>query len=248
MLIRCRFSTEEPVKVVVGTGSEQTVHYLPPAALKAKSGFFRGCLSGPFKESEEKVITLSDIDPKTFAFFVEWLFSNKVWHVTTKDSKTAEQDEMDKIDVWLLADRLLAEGLQNHCMDSIRHALAVQQWVYGGPKVLCGPSSTSSQLKAYYIEEMAWSMASCRNDPDQWKVWLEELETIFDKADGATSKKLFLAYDAMKDKFDDGEPLQPAEWGGCEFHVHVETSKKECESKFDECVCDACGRWCQCIR
>jgi hypothetical protein len=222
----------------VGTGTEQTTYYLPPAALRAKSGFFRGCLSGSFKESQDKTIKLDDVDPQTFSFFVEWLFSEKVWDVTTVDAKDARQFELDVIAAWLLADRLVAEEFQNYCMDSIRHTHEKQAKIYGNANVLCGQDSTSGQLKAYYTQEMAGCMANARKlqaarQPHQFDSWLDGLDRICNNANGEAFKNLFLTYAEEREKIGtSGRFFEAAKLKGCHWHVHIDTPKEDCEAKF----------------
>jgi hypothetical protein len=112
------------VEVVVGCEHNQTTHYLPPSALTTNSGYFRGCLSGSFKESLDNKIILEDASPHKFAFFVQWLWQGKIWSKDDIDNMAIRQGggliQADMIAVWFLADRFVAEGLQNHCIDSLR--------------------------------------------------------------------------------------------------------------------------------
>ena len=42
------------------------------------SGYFRGALSGTFKEAEEGVVVLEDEDAYTLAVFNTWLYTKKL--------------------------------------------------------------------------------------------------------------------------------------------------------------------------
>jgi hypothetical protein len=234
MLIRRRYAAEEPVQVIVGTRKAQATYYLHPAALKAKSGFFRGCLSGSFKESMDNIISMDDINPRIFAFFVQWLFVGNVWDVDTVQKDHASQTEVDMIDAWYLADRLLAEEFQNYCMDSIRHTAAKQGTVWGCRKALCGQDSASGCLKAYYTQEMAACMANGRKTQSKaYSTWLETLDKVWEDANDEATKNLFLSYISEREKIvDSGKFIEPAKLKGCHWHVHVDTSKKDCEAKF----------------
>ncbi|KPI41025.1 uncharacterized protein AB675_8142 [Cyphellophora attinorum] len=229
-----QYATEETVRVVVGEDGYQVIYHLPPAALKAKSAYFRGCLSGSFKESEQNIITLDDVNPKTFAFFVQWLFSEKIWHVAAVDSKDARETEMNMIDLWILADRLLAEDCQNYCMDSIRATVSHQKTVSGCVKVIGKRVSAGGQLKAFYTQQMASSMARTRKasfdtgHSPKHESWLKELDQVWDQASAEATKDLFLKYMEERERM----YVSPAALAGCHWHVHVDTSKDECEAKF----------------
>jgi hypothetical protein len=81
------------------------------------SCFSRGALSGNFKETDDGVIPLSDIDTQAFDIFIGWMYER-----TLPDSVKVP-DVADEIPVrwraYTLAERLLASGWKHSLMDMI---------------------------------------------------------------------------------------------------------------------------------
>lgn len=60
--------------IIVRVGAEQKDYTLHTKLLELHSGFFRGALSGKFKETKEGVILLEDVDNDAFDVFVDWMY------------------------------------------------------------------------------------------------------------------------------------------------------------------------------
>lgn len=56
------------------TGPEAEPFNLHKDLLCECSAYFRKAFNGSFKEAQERCITLSDLDPKTFRVFMDWLY------------------------------------------------------------------------------------------------------------------------------------------------------------------------------
>ncbi|KAH6639639.1 hypothetical protein C7974DRAFT_410597 [Boeremia exigua] len=63
---------------LIKIGHESTPYYVHKSLLTQHSEYFQRALNGSWKEAEEGVITLEDVECNTFDIFVEWLYTQKV--------------------------------------------------------------------------------------------------------------------------------------------------------------------------
>ncbi|KAF9693742.1 hypothetical protein EKO04_008147 [Ascochyta lentis] len=64
--------------IAVEVGSERVKYYVHKALLEEHSEYFKRALNGPWKEAEEKVVCLDDVECRTFEVFVDWLYTRKL--------------------------------------------------------------------------------------------------------------------------------------------------------------------------
>ena len=98
--------------VIVGT--ERKKYTLHERLLTHHSQYFRGALSGNFKESDDRVVTLEDADTEAFDFLVDWLYDRKLpgFH------KAWDVNRMPlRLHAYVLADRLLMLLLKKALFD-----------------------------------------------------------------------------------------------------------------------------------
>ena len=81
------------------------------------SDYFRGALSGHFKEGKEGVIILEDENPDTFTIFNTWLYTNKM--VGALDGDDVACDPKDLACVYLFGDRYMVPSLKNLVIDEV---------------------------------------------------------------------------------------------------------------------------------
>jgi hypothetical protein len=97
---------DDIIKVLVGTGNQNTfsVH---KDIICAKSKFFKTAFmntNGNWRETEEKLMPLPDVDPELFRTYVNWLYTGKIcWSPTP--TATA-QDHSNLIEAYILGDFL----------------------------------------------------------------------------------------------------------------------------------------------
>lgn len=65
------------ITVKVGE-ADQDVFMLPEDCLRASSEFIDAAMRGPWKESQERMVSLPDFDRKTFAVYLQWLLTGVV--------------------------------------------------------------------------------------------------------------------------------------------------------------------------
>ncbi|KAF2690839.1 hypothetical protein K458DRAFT_426270 [Lentithecium fluviatile CBS 122367] len=64
--------------IVVSVGPTQQKYRIYKDLISFYSEYFRNALKEPWKEAEDRVIELPDIEPQVFDVFVDWLYSQKV--------------------------------------------------------------------------------------------------------------------------------------------------------------------------
>lgn len=146
--------------VTVYVGPEKNPFYIHKTLLSSKSTYFRAAFEGSFKEATEKSLYLADDDPHCFAFYVLWIYNQPLEHVSdTVDEKPSPSLD-DYCRLYVLADKLGSEPLQNHVIDII-HERADSE--YCGPQLVpdtinyvWAHTLPSSQLRAILVDIMAW--------------------------------------------------------------------------------------------
>jgi hypothetical protein len=83
-----------------------------------------------FKESRTQKYEIEDTNPDTFRIFVQWLYSQKLTHIHYDEHWELEVDDVHNIDctkgtisrieLWVLAEKLLIPQLQNEVMRLLR--------------------------------------------------------------------------------------------------------------------------------
>ncbi|KAI4652405.1 hypothetical protein J4E93_002607 [Alternaria ventricosa] len=103
--------------VIVKVGAEGKEYILHTELLKHHSGYFRGALAGAFREAEEGVIPITDIDTDAFDAFVDWIYRSTLNTSLRLGSPKADKGSSVSSRTYILADRLLVPGLKSALMD-----------------------------------------------------------------------------------------------------------------------------------
>jgi len=64
--------------VVLEIGPQKQRYHLHKALLTHHSEYFNNALNGPWKESEDKIVTLEDVDTIAVDIFVHWLYTQQI--------------------------------------------------------------------------------------------------------------------------------------------------------------------------
>ncbi|KAI8933969.1 hypothetical protein NX059_008744 [Plenodomus lindquistii] len=87
----------EPTNVVVEIGPEKKKYYLQKSLLAAHSEYFVTAVGGLWKEAQDGVIKLEDVDYETFEFFADWMYTQRLSIHDEHWSRTFDDDEADHI-------------------------------------------------------------------------------------------------------------------------------------------------------
>lgn len=111
--------------VVVKIGAGEKKYTLHKRLLEYHSEYFRGVRRGRFRETEDGVIGLDDIDTDTFDIFVDWMYEKKLPLEINAVALGDGQPRME-LRACVLADRLLAIEFKRTLMGFIFNVL--QKW------------------------------------------------------------------------------------------------------------------------
>ncbi|KAF2649507.1 hypothetical protein K491DRAFT_783291 [Lophiostoma macrostomum CBS 122681] len=122
-----REGPEGAVQILVGPNL--TRFHVPKALLCYYSSYFRGALTGNWKEGDDGIIKLDDVDIPVFQVFVHWLFTQQLPgpHVSDWLQYTVHDPNnisMLKMKIYVFADRFLVDGLR----------LAIKRVIVGNSK------------------------------------------------------------------------------------------------------------------
>jgi hypothetical protein len=111
--------------VTVIVGPEARKYVIHKTFLSHYSEYFDNALNGSWEEAEDRTIALDDIEPRTFDFFVDWLYSQNLpatdedWSVVTE---TKRLRDLSIVKVCAFGDRFMVPKLlqdaNNHYIDT----------------------------------------------------------------------------------------------------------------------------------
>lgn len=144
-----------PVVTILVGPAEKSV-FIHRTLLTSKSAFFNAALAGPWAESTTGIIRLSDEDPELFSLYASWIYN----HEWAKDADGKEATFHTCCHLFVLADKLGSEALQNAAIDKLREygmrphlELSVEtiSFVYGA-------TLPGSVLRKLVTDILAWEM------------------------------------------------------------------------------------------
>jgi hypothetical protein len=106
--------------IVVKVGVEEKKYTLHKKLLLHHSSYFRGALSGNFKETDEGVIPLDDVQTDVFDIFVDYIYEKRLPE-SFYTSRSSPGEISIRLHAYILADRLMVPELRaavfNHFFD-----------------------------------------------------------------------------------------------------------------------------------
>ena len=118
MLIALAHSYRGCVRVTVGDGEKQESFDVHEALLTARSTFFKNALSGDWKEAEDRVVNLPDVEGAIFQLYIHLLYTDKLASIPESDSQRhIEYCRMAKL--YVLGDRLMDITTKNVAIDAL---------------------------------------------------------------------------------------------------------------------------------
>lgn len=145
------------IKVKVGAGQSQRTHQLQEALLKDHSGFFRGCLSNNFAESDTQEVNLPmDQCPiMVFDCFVNWLYTDRM--VAVPGDPTNNEILMSLyVKAYILGDRLLSPGFQNRATKDLMQLCHDEHVYIQGIFDLAQNGLENSKMARFLIKQLAF--------------------------------------------------------------------------------------------
>lgn len=114
--------------ITILAGQMPTPFKVQRTLLASASAWFRAAVSGRFKEGQERILRLPDVDSAVVEDFLYWLYHNRVdigWKGDEKHMDEAELLELrtkrcvHAIRVWAFGDVYFLANLQNHVMQEL---------------------------------------------------------------------------------------------------------------------------------
>ncbi|KAH7345949.1 hypothetical protein BKA66DRAFT_576754 [Pyrenochaeta sp. MPI-SDFR-AT-0127] len=119
-------AARQPILIVVEVGTTKTKYYVHRSLLIEHSEFFKKALSGQWKEAQEGVVTVDDVDCSTFDIFVNWMYTQRLpedddeWsNGLGRGPRMIGEPILMRVKAMVLGDRILAPVFERE----VRHGL-----------------------------------------------------------------------------------------------------------------------------
>ena len=123
-----------------------------------------------FEEGRTQKYEMEDTSPDTFRVFVQWLYSQKLTHIHREEGfniysedhgARCEKETISRIELWVLAEKLLIPQLQNEAMTLLRSVGRTciepfEMWV----DYIYYKTAKDSPLRRFVVNLIAWSAPS----------------------------------------------------------------------------------------
>ncbi|KAK5683356.1 hypothetical protein LTS10_004887 [Elasticomyces elasticus] len=204
---RTKLQYTDVFTVLVGVEEEKFVLHASIATKHSK--FFQAACNGGFKEAQEKVIHLPEVQPATFRAYVQWIYSGAVVVTDFEEHKTDVKGRSCReslVKLYILADIIAHTLLRNKTIDE--YVASCRSTEYGtNPaliKVAYKQCPAGSMLRKLFVDENVYfstdRVAWLQEERDQFPV--EFLRDLVVAMAGKT--------DAL------GDPWETS----CEYHEH----------------------------
>ncbi|KAI4629163.1 uncharacterized protein J4E87_003424 [Alternaria ethzedia] len=100
---------------IIEVGPDRMKYHVQKAFLVHHSDYFHKALSGTWKEAEDGVVTLVDVEPAIFNLFVEWLYTQQLPSSRSDYRRVADanfSEDVCKIRLYVFADRFAVPALR----------------------------------------------------------------------------------------------------------------------------------------
>ena len=201
--------------VNIFVGAEQKRYHLHRDLLCHRSDYFRACFVGEFKEAQENELSLPEDDIESFDLFVKWLYG------ATLKKISSNTDLPVYLNLYVLADKLCLEHLQNETMDLILRFYRTTPYQVDIEILQQIPQDFAGcGIHIFLLTLAGWSTASNNHDinPDY-------LSLIWEGGDLAEAFTKCLSWYYRKTK---GDPVRiakcdPRAKSNCHYHEHQST-------------------------
>ena len=201
-----RFHAQGPIATInVGKEGKQKTFYTHINLLKEKSDYFRAALSLNFQEGIIQQVDLPEHNSHSFGFFVEWAYQG-----TFESCCSAEL-----IDVWILADKLMAPKLQNDAIDRLKARNRRRPVLFPLMEQVLKQDVDGTLLMEYLIDELAWCFNKNAVNLEKARVNKGFQELKFDIMFRIMSRMRFYGNASIADK------VRPSETPAPKYHVTV---------------------------
>jgi len=149
------------------------------------SPVFDKAFNGSFEEAATQAYTLEDVDANTFRFFSEWLYSQRLslldhnfddkekeaWTVSEKKThnKHCMNQDIWLVELWILGDRFLVNGLQNAVMDNmVKISKICGLMRHSCFEIIYSGTPKHSPLRSFVVQNCVWKRKQAFSEDPKW--------------------------------------------------------------------------------
>jgi hypothetical protein len=169
--------TEQLVTFIIGKGEISKTFIIHKAVACAHSPVLLAAFNGPFIEGQTQTYRLEDTSPSVFPFLVQWMYTQRIKLLTHIEESGESRGSSDPgpghdeicrkqdtlfVDLWVLGDQLLMDGLQNYIMRQMQrvgHVCGVMAAdIYHS---IYAQTSSDSPLRRLIVDQCIWMGSGC---------------------------------------------------------------------------------------
>ncbi|KAL8897100.1 MAG: hypothetical protein Q9207_007384 [Kuettlingeria erythrocarpa] len=145
--------------VTIFVGPDKKAFPIHKTLLSSKSTFFRGAFEGGFKEAADRTLTLAEDDPNCFGRYVLWIYNQILDPIRHGQDAKSMLHEYCKL--FVLADKLGSERLENVCLDIIHTYAAsdaISHFDVATIDFVWDNTPDGSSLRKLLVDMVGWQM------------------------------------------------------------------------------------------
>ncbi|KAK5137755.1 hypothetical protein LTR08_007327 [Meristemomyces frigidus] len=154
---RIKLDFSEEITVLVGADEKRFMCH--KAIICSHSKFFRAACSKGFKEGEEKLVRLPEVDADVFPRYLQWAYSGEVVVASAEEVATDRGMRLDLVQLYILAEYLADALLRNAITDLLRTVYTVAE-TGPGAAVLCLAYQTTSDKCTLQKLMLGWHLGT----------------------------------------------------------------------------------------
>lgn len=207
-----RLMSAELLTIVVGPDK---VKFMPHKdVLCSRSDHFKNAFEKGFRESGKNEMSFPEDDPEAFGLLLRWMYESRL---EVPSSILSVPPVRPFIQLYVLADKLVLENLQNEVMDVITTLHNGRPPSYEIVRLAYHGTMHNASLRMFLMETVVWPYAQGSRKGQE----LGSEENLISKAGGDLAvdfaKKLLACFN--------NSFRNPQDGSHCRYHIHKDTTK-----------------------
>ncbi|KAI4932816.1 hypothetical protein J4E85_003216 [Alternaria conjuncta] len=222
-------AAQDPIFAIVEVGDTKTKYHIHRSLLIEHSDYFKKALNGPWKEAQEGVVKLEDVECSTFSVFIDWVYTqrlpkkNAAWCDKNEAIETGKA-QLAQVKALVFGDRILSPMFYKAVRDSL-----IEHIISNGAFYRAVIHGFAHLAKDHAILDL-FVEVQCRRFHDSYDtVENGELE-LQASLPPDFLMRMVVRYSKI------AEPVLPeGEVEPCDYHGHAdENEKKQCQAEVDK--------------
>lgn len=105
--------------VAIVVGEEKRIFDVHEDLIRASSAFFDRAMAGPWKEAQDRTVSLPDDDPEIFALYVHWLYYGTLPVCCDEPGLPGNAEYLALVKAYILGDKILDYSFQNAAIEAM---------------------------------------------------------------------------------------------------------------------------------